>query len=161
MHVHFGPLPGCIGRIAELHGRFYAVQAGFGVEFEAMVATQLSAFCVRFDPNRDGLWLAMEGDEVLGSVAIDGIGAAEKGAHLRWFIVAERLRGSGAGRRLLAAALAFCDQRRYPQVDLWTFDQLQAARHLYEQHGFMLTSTQRGRQWGTEVNEQRFLRCAG
>jgi GNAT superfamily N-acetyltransferase len=161
MHVRTGYLPGCIGRIAELHGHFYAAQAGFGVEFEAKVATELSAFCVNFDPTRDGLWLAMEGDEVLGSVAIDGAGAAEKGAHLRWFIVAERQRGTGAGRRLLAAALAFCDHQRYPQVDLWTFDQLHAARHLYEQHGFVLTSTQRGRRWGTEVNEQRFVRLAG
>lgn len=33
MHLDSGYLPGCIGRIAELHARFYVVQAGFGVEF--------------------------------------------------------------------------------------------------------------------------------
>ena len=32
-----------------------------------------------------------------------------------------------------------------------------AARHLYEKHGFKLVRTQRGSQWGKEVNEQRFV----
>ena len=31
-----------------------------------------------------------------------------------------------------------------------------AARHLYEKHGFKLTDEQRGNMWGVEVNEQRF-----
>ena len=161
MHLHSGYLPGCIGRIAELHARFYAAQAGFGLEFEAKVAAELARFCTCFDAARDGLWLALDGDEVLGSVAIDGAGASKEGAHLRWFIVADRLRGTCAGKRLLEAALGFCDQQRYPKVYLWTFDQLHAARHLYEKHGFTLAASQRGRQWGNEVNEQRFVRATG
>lgn len=115
--------------------------AGFGVEFEAKVATELGSFCAAFDATRDGLWLALDGDEVLGWVAIVGSGAAAQSAHLRWFIVADRLRGSGAGRRLIEAALGVCDQQRYAKVYLWTFDQLHAARHLYEKRGFTLTRT--------------------
>lgn len=156
--LHAGYLPGCIGRITQLHARFYAAQSGFGVDFEAQVATGLAGFCSRFDPHRDGLWLAMQDGEVQGSIAIDGLKADTEGAHLRWFIVAEALRGAGAGQRLLQAALQFCVDRGYPRVYLWTFDQLHAARHLYAQHGFTLAKTQRGRQWGTEVNEQLFVR---
>jgi RimJ/RimL family protein N-acetyltransferase len=50
----------------------------------------------------------------------------------------------------------FCRARGYDRVYLWTFEGLDAARHLYEKAGFRLAQQQRGRQWGTEVNEQRF-----
>jgi hypothetical protein len=38
-----------------------------------------------------------------------------------------------------------------------SFEGLGAARHLYEKRGFRLVEQRRGKQWGTEVNEQRFL----
>jgi len=156
--IYRGYLPGCIGRITELHARFYAAQAGFGVFFESRVARELAAFCERHDEARDGLWLAVVDGQVEGAIAIDGSQAATQGAHLRWFIASDRLRGSGAGSRLLEAALAFCDAHRYPKTYLRTFEGLQAARHLYEKHGFRLVQQQPGRQWGTEVLEQRFER---
>jgi GNAT superfamily N-acetyltransferase len=167
--LHVGYLPGCIGRITQLHAAYYTAQAGFGLDFEAQVATGLAAFCTRFDPQRDGLWLAIDDGEIQGSIAIDGansgahgsVNGRDEGAHLRWFIVAEPLRGTGAGKRLLQAALQFCAERGHRRISLWTFDQLHAARHLYEQHGFTLAQAQRGRQWGTEVTEQLFVKGEG
>lgn len=158
LQLHAGYLPGCIGRITLLHARFYAAEAGFGVDFEAKVATELADFCARFNPGRDGLWLAMDSDEIQGSIAIDGLKGEDEGAHLRWFIVDQPVRGTGVGQRLLQAALQFCAERDYRRVTLWTFDQLQVARHLYERHGFTLAKTRRGRQWGSEVNEQLFIK---
>ena len=150
--------PGCIGRVAELHGRHYAAAAGFGAAFEAKVATELSAFVTRFDGARDGLWLAKLGPEIHGSIAVSGPAADGEPAHLRWFIVSEVLRGRGAGSRLLAEALAFCDGKGYASAFLWTFQGLDAARHLYEKQGFVLESQQPGSRWGTPVLEQRFVR---
>lgn len=158
MIVHRGYLPGCIGRIAELHARYYAALVGFGLPFEAKVAAELAAFCVGYREGRDGLWLALRDGEVHGSIAIDGTQAADNGAHLRWFIASDELRGRGAGHELLGTALRFCDDRRYRKVYLWTFDGLAPARHLYEKHGFRLTLAQRGSQWGKDVNEQLFTR---
>lgn len=158
MDLHCGYVPGAIGAITQLHAAFYAPNSGFGVDFEAKVATELADFCQRMQPERDGLWLAIESGEILGSIAIDGSRADAKGAHLRWFIVSDRLRGSGCGNQLLSAAMAFCRSRRYDSVHLWTFDQLQAARHLYEKHGFALAKEQVGSQWGKPVNEQLFVR---
>ena len=158
MHLHSGYLPGAIGKIAQLHASFYSEHSGFGVEFEAKVASELAAFCTRMDPARDGLWLAMESDEILGSIVVDGADADDKGAHLRWFIVSDALRGSGAGKQLLSAAMDFCSNRQYRSVYLWTFDQLHAARHLYEKYGFRLSKEQLGNQWGKEVNEQLFVK---
>ena len=156
--VHQGYLPGCIGRITELHAHFYAAHAGFGLYFESRVARELAAFCERYDASRDGLWLALVDGQAEGAIAIDGAHADTEGAHLRWFIASERLRGSGFGTQLLSWALAFCDARGYGKTYLWTFDRLQAARHLCEKHGFRLVQQQPGRQWGSEVLEQRFER---
>ena len=156
MNLHLGYLPGCIGRIAEMHATYYARTAGFGAPFEAKVATELSEFCVRYAQGRDGLWLAIDGSVIHGSVAIDGSGVRESGAHLRWFIASDESRGKGVGALMLSAALAFCTAKAYRKVYLWTFDELHAARHLYEKNGFKLSRTQRGAQWSKEVNEQLF-----
>lgn len=159
--LHKGYLPGAIGRIVELHARYYSELAGFGLSFESRVARELCEFCERYEDERDGLWLASLDGKIEGAIAIDGFRAAEEGAHLRWFIVSDRLRGTGVGTALLAAAMEFCRARRYQQVQLWTFEGLDAARHLYEKFGFRLAYQQRGTQWGTEVNEQRFERGPG
>jgi GNAT superfamily N-acetyltransferase len=158
MDIVSGYRPGCIGRIATLHADYYTHASGFGVKFEAKVARELAAFCVDYQPERDGLWLALADGRVEGSIVIDGSHAPADGAHLRWFIASDALRGRGAGRALLEAALAFADTR-YERVYLWTFAGLAAARHLYEAHGFVLAEQQPGAQWGKLVEEQRFVRA--
>lgn len=156
MNIHAGYLPGCIGRVVEMHATYYARTVGFGATFEAKVATELAAFCLRIDSTRDGLWLAQDEGGIQGSVVIDASDHPEQGAHLRWFITSDASRGQGVGAQLLGAAMNFCRARGHRQVYLWTFDELHAARHLYEKHGFVLARTQRGAQWGREVNEQLF-----
>ena len=154
--IHKGYLPGSIGRIVELHARYYRELAGFGLPFESRVARELSEFCERHVDERDGLWLALQDGNVEGSIAIDGSRAGQEGAHLRWFIASDTTRGTGVGTALLTSAMEFCESRHYERVYLWTFEGLAAARHLYEKFGFRLAAQQRGTQWGVEVNEQRF-----
>jgi len=158
MELRSGYEPGCIGRIAELHGLYYSKAAGFGAPFEAKVASELSAFCLRYAEGRDGLWHAHEGGALHGAIAVEGPHDGDPGVHLRWFIVSDALRGRGVGNRLLGEALGFCERAGHREVDLWTFEGLDAARHLYEKHGFALAASQRGARWGREVNEQRFVR---
>ncbi|MFM2069068.1 MAG: hypothetical protein RLZZ584_3977 [Pseudomonadota bacterium] len=152
--------PGCIGRVTELHASYYARHAGFGLPFEARMARELTDFCEHLDTTRDGLWLVTQCDgRIEGSIAIDGLhGHDEAGAHLRWFIVSDALRGQGAGRALLQAAMDFVDAQGYGRTVLHTFAGLDAARHLYEAAGFRLTHQGAGAQWGRVVNEQRFER---
>lgn len=151
-----GYVPGCIGRITELHATYYHRHAGFGFYFEEKVATELAEFMRRYDDRRDGLWLLMADDSIEGSIVIDGMHGQDQGAHLRWFIVSERVRGTGSGRALMETAIRFCDSRHYARIRLSTFEGLNAARHLYEKFGFRLMEQQRASSWGTEVNEQRF-----
>ncbi|MCJ7595364.1 MAG: GNAT family N-acetyltransferase, partial [Desulfobacterales bacterium] len=124
--------------------------------FEVKVATELSEFLGRYDDSRDGFWTALVEGRVDGSIAIDGVHAEEEGAHLRWFIMSDALRGKGVGNRLINAAIDSCRENGYKMVYLWTFEGLDSARHLYEKAGFKLVKQRRGTQWGMDVNEQRF-----
>jgi hypothetical protein len=54
-----GYIPGSIGRVAELHGTYYYQHWGFGLFFEAKVATELAAFLGRYNEQRDGFWTAV------------------------------------------------------------------------------------------------------
>lgn len=151
-----GEVPGSAARVVELHGAYYGRHWSFGSYFVSKVASELAEFLDRYDERRDGFWLAMRGRSIEGSIAVDGVHAAPHGAHLRWFILSDALRGKGVGNRLLRAATDFCRSRGYARTYLWTFEGLDAARHLYEKYGFRLVEQKRGTQWGREVNEQRF-----
>jgi GNAT superfamily N-acetyltransferase len=162
MHIEIGGYcPGAIGRVAEMHADYYHRHWGFGLFFEAKVATELAEFLCRFEKERDGFWTIMSENRVAGSIAIDGLKAETEGAHLRWFIVSPEIKGCGGGRRLMTEAVSFCDRRAYRRIGLWTFAGLDTARHLYESFGFRLVSQGEGEQWGTRVVEQRFERNRG
>ncbi len=154
--VQRGYQSGCIGWLVQTHAAYYSRHAGFGLAFEAKVASELSEFCLRYDERKDGLWLASVSGALVGSIAIDGPANGESLAHLRWFIVSEVTRGTGLGRVLLATAITFCRERVFKGIKLWTFEGLDEARHLYEDFGFKLAEQRAGQQWGTEVLEQRF-----
>lgn len=154
-----GYQPGMIGRITEMHGSYYAREHNFGSFFEAKVAAGLADFAGRLDKPRNQIWLAMQNGRIVGSVAIDGEDLANDDAHLRWFILDDGCRGSGAGRKLIAAAMQFCDEQGFPAVQLWTFNKLTAARRLYESFGFELAKEWQGDQWGSTITEQQFIRA--
>lgn len=109
-----GYIPGSIGRIAELlHGTYYHKHWGFKLFFEAKVATEISELLGRYDEKRDGFWNVLIKGRVEGSIAIDGIHAEREGAHLRWFIISDSLRGKGIGNRLINEAIDFCRNKGY------------------------------------------------
>ncbi len=156
VEISSGDAPGLTGRVTELHGAYYSAHWGFGSDFEARVAADFAAFLQRYDPGRDGLWTARLDGTVHGCIAVDALNVDVEGAHLRWFIVSERLRGSGIGARLLTAAIMHCRTRDFPRIFLFTFAGLAAARHLYEKNGFVLVQQRTGSEWCGGVDEQRF-----
>lgn len=158
IEIQPGYRTGLIARVTQMHAHYYAGGSGFGRRFESVVASGLAAFCDRLDNPANAIWVAMRGTEIVGSIAIDGEDLGPRRAHLRWFIVDDGMRGSGIGKRLLAAALAFSDRAGYAETHLWTFSGLAAARRLYEANGFICVEERPGRQWGSEVLEQRFTR---
>lgn len=159
VHIESGYQTGAIGRIVEMHARFYKDHASFGRFFERKVAGELVEFIDKLERPRNGLWLAVSEGHIVGSVAIDGESLGKRQAHLRWFIMDEGFRGAGAGRRLLQEAVNFCDAQGFTAVQLWTFKGLDTARGLYERAGFVLQDERTGKQWGKQVVEQRFVRA--
>lgn len=153
-----GYQPGIIARITQMHAQYYSREAGLGQRFESVVAAGLAEFSNRLNHSRNRIWTAMHEGEIIGSVAIDGEDLEPGIAHLRWFIVDDSVRGSGAGRRLLNTALEFVDQQKFRETQLWTFSGLSAARHLYESYGFKCVEEWVGDQWGKQMLEQRFSR---
>lgn len=152
-----GHVPGALGRAVELHGRYYSRHWGFGLHFESGVATEMADFLERYSEEKDSIWFVIVDGTVEGSIAIDGKDAQAEGAHLRWYIISEILRGTGIGANLLSAAIEFCRQREYSSVYLHTFKGLDAAKYLYEKFGFQLVGEKRSMRWGKEVSEQKFL----
>lgn len=148
---------GCLADIVGLHARYYARHWNFGIAFETKVASELAEFLSRFDEESDLFIAAYEDGHVVGSIAVDLTGGGPDGAHLRWFIVSDAVRGSGLGGRLLNHAMDFCDGKRCAAW-LTTFAGLDAARALYERHGFVLASEIEQDQWRGGVREQLFRR---
>jgi len=59
-------------------------------------------------------------------------------------------------RQLLSRALAFCKEKKYSTVSLWTTSDLGVARHLYTQAGFKKTEENVHEIWGKAVVEERY-----
>ncbi|CAI8889075.1 bifunctional helix-turn-helix transcriptional regulator/GNAT family N-acetyltransferase [Pseudomonas serboccidentalis] len=156
--ISAGYRPGLIGRVAQMHADYYSQHAGFGAVFESRVASGVAEFVGRLDQPCNQIWVATLNERIVGSIAIDGQDLGNHQAHLRWFILDDGCRGSGVGRQLLSAAVAFCDQQGFAAIQLWTFKGLDAARRLYEASGFELSKEEQGSQWGTLVTEQQFTR---
>lgn len=139
-----GYTPGALGRITELHGTYYARYWDLGLYFEAKVATEMAEFLNRFDADHDGAWFAEIEGKIVGGIFIDGSQAHDQEARLRWFIIDPRYQGRGIGNLLMNAAMEFCRNKQFRRVFLTTFAGLDAARHLYEKHGFKLIREEDG-----------------
>lgn len=151
--------PGALSDIVGLHARYYAKHWNFGLPFETKVGMELAEFVSRRHAEQDLFLAAYTGDGTVGSVIIDASGGGPRGAHLRWFIVAEQMQGKGLGAQLIGRAIDFCDQRGYERIWLTTFAGLDAARSLYERHGFVLSGETEIDQWSGNVREQVFERA--
>jgi len=156
-----GYRPGVLAQSIALHMTYYAPVWNFGLAFETLLAREMGEFLDRWDPNRD-LFLAAygPGGDLVGTITIDGMDADRHGAHLRWFIVSDAMRGTGLGSKLMAAAVAFLEKNGCRRCYLTTFKGLDAARALYERHGFLLTDEEDADPWSGSVGLQRFDRSA-
>ncbi len=149
-------IPGGLATSCALQTHYYVEHHGFGAIFEAGRLTDVGSFLDRYDADRDRVWLLVDGGRVHGSIVIDGSAQQSGAAQLRWFIVGEKVRGRALGQRLMSAAMEFC-RTRFATVYLHTFAGLDAARHLYEQHGFRLISERPSTQWGPTMLDQHFV----
>jgi GNAT superfamily N-acetyltransferase len=114
--------------------------------FRSLVADTLAEFGFSADPDVDpdladptvyyaALWIALSGGDVVGSIALRDLG--DRTIELRRMYLRPVCRGRGVGRRLLATALDWSRANGTRTIKLDTTERMAAARHLYEQHGFV------------------------
>ncbi len=132
--------PGDMGWITQRHGALYALEYGWDIRFEGLVAEIVAKFIQTFDPRRECCWIAEKDGDNVGSVLL--VEATESAAKLRLLLVEPRARGLGIGARLIQECLRFARQAGYRTVRLWTNSVLVAARRLYERAGFRLIEAQ-------------------
>ena len=122
-----GYRPGCLADIVGLHARYYSKNWGFGLKFEAKVASELAEFLQRMDNSIDLFLTAYQNGNAIASISVDVSNGGPKGAHIRWFIVSGETRGSGLGKKLLQKAMDFCRDQNIENIWLTTFAGLDAA----------------------------------
>lgn len=143
------PRPGDLGWIVERHGTVYAREHGWDPTFEALVAGIVAEIGARpLNPARERLWIAETDGRRAGSVAV--VRHDDRTAKLRILIVDPAARGLGLGRRLVEEAVAFARDVGYRRMTLWTFDDLVAARAIYERTGFVRVSATPERSFGRD-----------
>jgi GNAT superfamily N-acetyltransferase len=114
--------------------------------FRSLVADTLREFDFVLDPELDAdlddpqaayiaLWVAVEGDAVIGSVALRDLG--DGAVELKRMYLRPDQRGRGLGRELLGVALAWAREHGMHRVRLDTSERMAAAQRLYEAHGFV------------------------
>lgn len=108
----------------------------------------------KFNPDKDCMLILEYNGNPAGCVAITH--ASADTAQYRYFFVEPELRGIGAGRRLLNEALAFCKEKKYSHVFLWTVSAQETARSLYKSAGFELTESHENDEWGVSVLEEKW-----
>jgi GNAT superfamily N-acetyltransferase len=146
--------PGDMGYVVYLHAVIYAKECGFDHTFEGYVAAGLAEFAQSFKPNKDRLWIAAIGDQIIGSIAV--FGRSESEAQLRWFLVHPSYRGLGLGKTLFHEALQFCKKCGYKTIFLWTISDLDTARYIYTSAGFKKTEEITHQIWGKLLTEERY-----
>jgi len=97
------------------------------------------------DESRWRVWILESGDTVVGNIWLEIIEKLpnpnverESHGYITNFFVRPEFRNSGAGSRLLDAALEECKRLDVDAVFLWPSDR---SRPLYDRHGFVTPST--------------------
>jgi GNAT superfamily N-acetyltransferase len=102
----------------------------FGFEPDAALDTDLD------DPAGAyaALWIVVDGDDVVGSVALRELGDGT--ALLKRMYLRPAARGHGTGKQLLGVALGWAREHGVRSIRLDTSERMVAAQRLYEAHGF-------------------------
>jgi GNAT superfamily N-acetyltransferase len=147
------PGPGDMGWVVQRHGALYAEEYGWDARFEAFVARIAAEFVEGFQPGLDRGWIARRADGVnVGCAFVTR--APEHGdgvARLRMLLVDPAARGQGLGDRLVRECEDFARAAGYRKMTLWTNSVLQAARRLYERHGWRLVHEEAHQRFGGEL----------
>lgn len=144
---------GDLGHITARQALLYAREYGWDISYEALAADLLAGFVRDFDPAKEASFVAVRGDEILGSVFLFK-SEDPAVAKLRLLYVEPDARGLGLGQALVGACIKAARDRGYKRLILWTQDILLSARRIYQAAGFTLVSEEKHHSFGHDLNAQ-------
>lgn len=144
------PRHGDFGWIVSRHAELYAEEYGWTEPFEGLCAGIVADFVNNLDARKERCFIAELSGEPVGSAILVKDGKPGI-ARIRLVIVDPSARGLGLGKRLTHECIKFARKAGYKGITLWTHSVLTAARHVYAQAGFTLTSSETKTSWGKEV----------
>jgi ribosomal protein S18 acetylase RimI-like enzyme len=146
-------LPGDLGYIAYMHGKQYAEELGFGLNFEGYVLEGLREFARNYDPLKDRVWVCEYNQQIIGFL----VGFhREQVVQLRYFIFLPEYRGIGLGKKLMDEFMTYMNELDYKKAYLWTTNEQQAAISLYTRYGFRLTEEKVSHAFDKALTELRY-----
>ncbi len=145
---------GDLGFVIYRHGKLYSAENGYGIAFEAYVASGLAEFYRSYDPEKDRVWICEDAGEIIGFLL--AMHRGETVAQLRYFYLEPDARGNGLGGKLMRLFMDFLKEKKYKSAYLWTTNEQTAAAALYEKYGFKLTEEKQSNAFGKPLVEQRF-----
>ncbi len=143
------PRPGDLGWVVTRHAELYSKEYGWEGNFEGICAQIVADFATKYDPQRERCWIAEMDGQNVGCVFL--VKDSDKVARLRLLLVDPVARGRGLGTRLTDECVRFARECGYQGITLWTHSVLTAARHVYHQAGFRLTSSEKRKSFGKDV----------
>lgn len=146
--------PGDVGWVIHRHGLLYMQEFGWDQSFETLVAQIGAQFLENYDSNSERCWLAVRGQERLGSVFL--VRQSDQVAKLRLLLVEPDARGLGVGDALVRRCIDFARETGYSELTLWTNDILVSARRIYQRLGFELIDQQNHHSFGHDLVGQNW-----
>lgn len=146
---------GDLGIIGGRQAALYAEEWDWGQPLEALIYEISAKFLRDFKHGREQCWVAERDGKILGGVFLCEDDATT--ARLRLLYVEPETRGMGIGKALIHQCTIFAREAGYEHIVLWTHAVLDAARKLYADEGYVVTSTEVQTQFGKEEVSEHWL----
>jgi GNAT superfamily N-acetyltransferase len=123
------------GMPEDLASAFSLVEEYFR-EIDVMMRDSKAAFAKYLESEEGGVWLAFDGKEPIGCIALHSLASPERSGEVKRLYVRSPYRKQGLANKLLRALEEYAVELRYDWLYLDSKDDLTDAIQFYQRHGY-------------------------